>query len=116
MAKDIATSYVDIIYHESGHKIFQEFLTRREKSKWAESRRKDFPIKLDDVYLREELWEEEFCIVFSLVMAECFFRRNNMATKAKKIERGLGQLNQEAKAIKKLGSSPDRVGKLSGFG
>ena len=94
--------YVDIIYHEIGHKSFDEFFTRKEKSKWAESRRKDFPIKLDDVYLREELWEEEFCIVFSLIMAEYFFRRSNMTIKAKKIERGLGQLSQEAKTVKKL--------------
>lgn len=98
--------YVDIIFHEIAHKIFQEILTRKKKADWAKARVGDFPIKLDDVYLEEELWEEEYCIIFSLIMAFKFYKKFNMDAKAKKIGRGLKKISEKVKVVRETLKNP----------
>lgn len=94
--------YVDVVYHEIGHKIFQEVLSREDKGRWAISRPNHFPIKLDDVYLKEELWEEEYCIVFSLIMMAKFYRKLGMVEKAKRITGGLKSMRRAVKTIERI--------------
>lgn len=109
--------YLDVIFHEVGHKIFNEILDRRDKAEWARTRVQHFPIKLDDIYLKEELWEEEYCIVFSLLMIAKFYRKTNMPGKAKPIERGLKKMKRAVRVVKGLlerATPSDRKAKVRG--
>lgn len=51
--------YISVIYHEIGHYVFKNLLSKELKIDWSKAREKEvFPIELEDIYGKLFLWEE----------------------------------------------------------
>ncbi len=95
--------YVAVVYHEIGHFVFKNVLSRGLRIQWAEVRDEEvFPIILDDMYGKQFLWEEEFCIFFSFYYLEKYMRRSNMKEKAEKIKKKLAHLPKRQSILNDL--------------
>lgn len=98
----LSKRYLNTIWHEVGHKVFHQFLTRGDKESWEKIRRHEkFIIDLADVYGFKELWEEEFCFTYQILVRLNFYKTNKMNRKEKKLEKTLNSIPKRKNFVKK---------------
>jgi hypothetical protein len=95
--------YVHVICHEIGHFIYQELLDRKDRIKWIDACLKEvFPIKLVDVYNEQKIFEEQFCITYSLICFETFVRRKGMEKELINVKGALKDISKRTQCCKKV--------------
>lgn len=101
--------YLNTVWHEVGHVVFDELLTRQDKIKWGEIReREEFFVDLSDLYSFKDLWEEEFCFIYQMLIRFHFYRANQMRQKEEKLGKALDSMSKRKTFVKKTSKKTNR--------
>lgn len=65
------------------------------------NQKEKFIIDLSDLYTTKNLWEEEFCFVYQMLVRLNFYRANEMKKKTKKLEEILDSMPKRKAFVKK---------------
>ena len=95
--------YLNTVWHETGHKVFQETLTRVEKACWGNIReQEEFILDLSDLYTVRDLWEEEFCFTYQMLIRLDFYTANKMKIKKNKLKKFLDGVPKRKIFVQKI--------------